>query len=222
MNSILWVCDKEGGDSDNTAHQIALELERDSPLEYAHEFVYYESNPPVVIEARIEEADLVVCSDREAVRWIQSCDSGKPIVLRYCTDQPAHVLARVVSERLRDRTSTAKLRGQNVGGRNEPRSASPPIPQGATNADMQSVERDRGKAHLPERGKPTPETDTSLIYQTAASEFYNIPKSLLSKAAKKKPRDFSYLWSDTDGRRRWYRKSDLQRMAQSREKLRGT
>ncbi len=75
---------------------------------------------------------------------------------------------------------------------------------------------------VPKQGKATPETDRSLVYQAAAAEFYNIPKSMLSKAAKKMPGEPGYLWSDTDGRRKWYRKSDLDRLSRSRKKLRGS
>jgi hypothetical protein len=77
-------------------------------------------------------------------------------------------------------------------------------------------------APVPDSDKPTPETDTKLIYQASAAEFYNIPKSMLSKAAKRKPSEPGYLWSDTDGNRRWYRKSDLARLSRGREKLRGS
>jgi hypothetical protein len=78
-----------------------------------------------------------------------------------------------------------------------------------------------GTPPLAGNAKPTPKTDTTLIYQADGAEFYNIPKSTLSKAAGKKPGEPGYLWSDTDGERRWYRKSDLQKISRSREKLRG-
>jgi len=67
----------------------------------------------------------------------------------------------------------------------------------------------------------TPETNPNLIYQSDAAEFYNIPKSTLCKAAQKSPGTPGYLWSDTKGSRRFYRKSDLQNLARSRQKLRG-
>jgi hypothetical protein len=69
----------------------------------------------------------------------------------------------------------------------------------------------------------TPETDTTLIYQADAATFYNIPKSGLSKAAKKKPSAPGYLWTGRDdkgkGKRKrvWYRKKDLEKVAQSRK-----
>jgi len=66
----------------------------------------------------------------------------------------------------------------------------------------------------------TPETDTKFIYQTDAATFYNIPKSTLSKAANKKPGEPGYLWSSHKGKRVFLRKSDCQRLAQSRTKLR--
>ena len=69
--------------------------------------------------------------------------------------------------------------------------------------------------------KSTPEIDPSLIYQSDAALFYNIPKSLLSKSAAKEPGEPGYLWSDVNGRRRFYRKADLERISRSRQKLRG-
>ncbi len=103
MSNILWLCDKQGRDSDNVARQIADALLQEFPLGYSHDFAYCTEDPPVVIEAKIEEADLVVCGHPEVIRWVQSCDPTKPMVLRYCADQPASGLARVVSERLRER-----------------------------------------------------------------------------------------------------------------------
>ncbi len=66
----------------------------------------------------------------------------------------------------------------------------------------------------------TPETDTKLIYQSDAAEFYNIPKSTLSKAANKKSGEQGYLWSGHKGRRVFLRKCDCQKLSQSRTKLR--
>lgn len=68
----------------------------------------------------------------------------------------------------------------------------------------------------------TPETDSKLIYQSDAATFYNIPKSTLSKAAAKTPGDLGYLWSGRKGSRVFYRKADLEKLAKSRRKLRGT
>jgi hypothetical protein len=69
--------------------------------------------------------------------------------------------------------------------------------------------------------KPTPKNDSALIYQADAEDFYNIPKSMLSKASKKTPGEPGYLWSDTEGRRRFYRKKDLEKISRSRQKLQG-
>jgi len=66
----------------------------------------------------------------------------------------------------------------------------------------------------------TPETDTTLIYLSQAAEFYNIPKSTISKAAAKSPGEQGYLWSGRKGRRVFLRKNDCQKLAQSRTKLR--
>jgi hypothetical protein len=68
---------------------------------------------------------------------------------------------------------------------------------------------------------PTPKTDPTLIYQADAAEFYNIPKSTLSKASKKSPGEPGFLWSGGNGKRKWYRKSDLERLSRSRKKLKG-
>jgi len=68
--------------------------------------------------------------------------------------------------------------------------------------------------------QPTPKTDTTLIYLSEAAEFYNIPKSTLSKAAAKSPGEQGYLWSGRKGRRVFLRKNDCQKLAQSRTKLR--
>jgi hypothetical protein len=70
--------------------------------------------------------------------------------------------------------------------------------------------------------KATPKNDPKLIYQADAATFYNIPKSVLSKAAERKPGEPGYLWSDREGRRIWYRRSDLEKISRSREKLRGS
>jgi len=67
----------------------------------------------------------------------------------------------------------------------------------------------------------TPDNDPNLVYQCDAAEFYNIPKSTLSNAAKKAPGTPGYLWSDKRGRRRFYRKKDMERLSRSRAKLRG-
>jgi len=66
----------------------------------------------------------------------------------------------------------------------------------------------------------TPETDQSLIYQANAETFYDIPKSTLSKASKKKPGEVGYLWSGHKGRRVFYRKEDCERLSRSRKRLR--
>lgn len=79
----------------------------------------------------------------------------------------------------------------------------------------------REKASKIEQNLQTPDTDSSLIYQCDAALFYNIPKSMLSKAAKKNTGQPGYLWSDIAGRRRFYRKADLQRISRSRQKLKG-
>jgi hypothetical protein len=65
----------------------------------------------------------------------------------------------------------------------------------------------------------TPKTDASLIYQADASTFYNIPKSVLSKAAQKQPGESGYLWSGHDGKRVFYKKSDIEKINRSRTKL---
>jgi len=65
----------------------------------------------------------------------------------------------------------------------------------------------------------TPETDSTLIYQADAATFYNIPKSILSKAANKKSGEPGYLWSNTKGSRRFYRKKDIEKISRSRQKL---
>ncbi|MFA5424412.1 MAG: hypothetical protein WC374_11210 [Phycisphaerae bacterium] len=67
--------------------------------------------------------------------------------------------------------------------------------------------------------KTTPETDAKLIYQAEASQLYNIPKSTLSKAAKKSPGEVGYLWSGHKGKRIFYRKKDVEKLARSRAKL---
>ncbi len=67
--------------------------------------------------------------------------------------------------------------------------------------------------------KPTPKTDPTLIYQSVAADLYDIPKSTLSKAGRKQPGEFGYLWSGKDGRRTFYRKADLEKLSQSRKKL---
>jgi hypothetical protein len=64
-----------------------------------------------------------------------------------------------------------------------------------------------------------PGSDASLIYQSDAAEFYNIPKSTLSKSGKKQPGEPGYLWSGKKGSRVFYRKSDLVKLARSRQKL---
>jgi hypothetical protein len=80
----------------------------------------------------------------------------------------------------------------------------------------------RAAGAVAKQDKRTPETDQKLIYQADAAEFYNIPKSTLSKAAKKKPSEPGYLWSDAKGKRRWYRKSDLDKISRSRRRLKGS
>lgn len=97
----------------------------------------------------------------------------------------------------------------------------PPYPWRTPAAVAAGVAQDE-KAARDQANKPTPKTDTSLIYQADAAEFYNIPKSVLSKAAHKRPGQPGYLWSGTEGRRRFYRKADLERMSRSRERLRGS
>lgn len=72
----------------------------------------------------------------------------------------------------------------------------------------------------PKLSQETPKTDPKLIYQAAAAEFYNIPKSTLSKAANKRPGEVGYLWSGRNGKRVFYRKSDCEKLARSRAKLR--
>ena len=67
----------------------------------------------------------------------------------------------------------------------------------------------------------TPKTDSNLIYQSDASEFYNIPKSMLSKNGRKTPGEPGHLWSGTEGRRRFYRKADIEKISRSRQKLKG-
>ncbi|MCP4256640.1 MAG: hypothetical protein GY774_03825 [Planctomycetes bacterium] len=66
----------------------------------------------------------------------------------------------------------------------------------------------------------TPKIDSTLIYQADAATFYNIPKSTLSKASKKKSGELGYLWSGREGKRVFYRKSDCDKLARSRTKLR--
>jgi hypothetical protein len=75
------------------------------------------------------------------------------------------------------------------------------------------------KEHRAVTPQETPKTNSGLIYQVDAATFYNIPKSTLCKDAKKKPGEPGYLWSGTEGRRRFYRKSDLERLSKSRQKL---
>ncbi len=70
-----------------------------------------------------------------------------------------------------------------------------------------------------ESAEKTPKTDSNLIYQSDAAEFYNIPKSTLSKDGRKTPGEPGYLWSGIDGRRRFYRKADLEKISRSRQKL---
>jgi hypothetical protein len=64
--------------------------------------------------------------------------------------------------------------------------------------------------------KDTPKTNAQLIYQSDAAEFYNIPKGTLSKAAKKQPAEFGYLWSGQAGKRVFYQKADCLKLSRSR------
>ena len=72
-----------------------------------------------------------------------------------------------------------------------------------------------------EKPQDTPDTNSQLIWQVDAALFYGIPKGILSKAAKKSPSEPGYLRSGTKGRRRFYRRKDIERFSRSREKLRG-
>jgi len=71
----------------------------------------------------------------------------------------------------------------------------------------------------PASGVATPKTDPGLIYQADAATFYNIPKSVLSKAAKKEPGQPGYLWSGRNGKHVFYRKKDMEAVARSRAAL---
>ena len=77
------------------------------------------------------------------------------------------------------------------------------------------------KGTVTQNDQVSPKTDPSLIYQCAAADLYNIPKSTLSKAADKSPGEFGYLWSGTEGSRRFYKKADLVKLSRSRQKLSG-
>jgi hypothetical protein len=97
----------------------------------------------------------------------------------------------------------------------------PPDAQQSTGAGATKEEAAAG-GDLP---KATPQTHPNLIYQADGAEFYNIPKSVLCKAAKKKPGEPGYLWSGR-GRigkgkkeRVWHRRKDLETIARSRKAL---
>ncbi len=81
--------------------------------------------------------------------------------------------------------------------------------------------QDEGEAKAVDEPQGTPKTNPQLIYQSDGAEFYNIPKSTLSKAANKEPGEPGYLWSGHTGRRVFYRRADLQKISRSRQKLGG-
>jgi hypothetical protein len=91
-------------------------------------------------------------------------------------------------------------------------------------AERARQERDE-KAAERQAADLTPENDATLIYQAAGADTYNIPKSVLCKAAKKKPSEPGYLWSGRgrigkEKRKRvWHRKKDLEKIARSRKAL---
>ena len=98
----------------------------------------------------------------------------------------------------------------------------------AVRADLEAAgmtkAKEATKQDAPEP-EATPETDSNLIYQAVAADSYNIPKSVLSKAAKKKPSEPGYLWSGRGVKpgqkkeRVWFRKDDLERIARSRKAI---
>ncbi len=64
-----------------------------------------------------------------------------------------------------------------------------------------------------------PTRDPSLITLVDGSGFYDIPQSTLCKYAKKKPGEANYLWSLRHRGNRYFKKEDIERLRQSREKL---
>ncbi|MBI3271462.1 MAG: hypothetical protein HYZ53_20900 [Planctomycetes bacterium] len=61
-----------------------------------------------------------------------------------------------------------------------------------------------------------PESDPSLIRLGDAAEKYNIPKSTLTKNAKRPPGHPGYVWSRTVGRKRYFRRADLEYLNRAR------
>jgi hypothetical protein len=82
----------------------------------------------------------------------------------------------------------------------------------------------------PEQGAPEPargtprqsrrlEDERTQIGLVAASEFYNVPKSVLSKAAAKNPGERGYLPSTRKGRRVFFDREDIQNFSRSRKQM---
>ncbi len=72
----------------------------------------------------------------------------------------------------------------------------------------------------PKRQTTNPETDHNMIQLQQASVQFNIPKSSLSKAAKKDKGESGYLASRKVGSARYFWKDDLQKFARSRAAFR--
>lgn len=60
-------------------------------------------------------------------------------------------------------------------------------------------------------------SESVLITQTEASRGFGIPKATLAKYAKHKIGEVNYLWSKKKGRNRYYKRKDIEKLAQSRE-----
>jgi hypothetical protein len=85
--------------------------------------------------------------------------------------------------------SETELRILAPNGGDASRFTSLPVPQRASNADMQSMERDQVKAHLPKQSKPIPPTD--LISSAVAVKDYSVSRATLRRAvAEKRLRDY--------------------------------
>jgi len=134
--------------------------------------------------------------------------------------------AKEIDDWLRDKAAEIRTAALNLW-QKQPKLSEPPKPEADPVSKLQNIRQwlIKNEISTTSGGKPgdeiktTPETDTKLIYQADASQLYNIPKSTLSKAAKKSPGEVGYLWSGHKGKRVFYRRKDIEKLSRSRAKL---
>ena len=146
-----------------------------------------------------------------------------PVPTVFHSTPPASTIAWIPAVSLADTSASADCPSRQV--TDQATGGLHPVPQSTRGMGSDCFESTSTAPNPAVSARGTPRQSHRLEYERTqiglveASEIYNIPKSVLSKAAAKNPGTRGYLPSIRKGRRVFFYREDIQNLSRSREQM---